>query len=130
MGTRVTQANRKTRVRPASKILSAISFGVFWRSAPSTSAIMRSRKDSPGLAVMRTTMRSDKNFRAAGDRRAIAAAFANDWRGFAGDRGFIDRSDALNHIAVARNHFPCFDDNGIPFAQYRRRYFFFTVTID
>ena len=38
---------------------SAISFGVFWRLAPSTSAIMRSRKVSPGLAVTRTTSQSD-----------------------------------------------------------------------
>ena len=38
---------------------SAISLGVFCRLAPSTSAIMRSRKVSPGLEVMRTTMRSD-----------------------------------------------------------------------
>ena len=36
--------------------------GVFCRSAPSTRAIMRSRKDSPGLAVMRTTIRSDSTF--------------------------------------------------------------------
>ncbi len=35
---------------------------VFCRSAPSTRAIIRSRKDSPGLAVMRTTMRSDNTF--------------------------------------------------------------------
>ena len=55
-----SQANKNTNVRPASKMLSAISFGVFCRVAPSTRAIMRSRKDSPGLAVMRTTMRSDK----------------------------------------------------------------------
>ena len=38
---------------------SAISFGVFWRSAPSTSAIMRSRKVSPGSEVMRTTIWSE-----------------------------------------------------------------------
>src|SRR5579871_2653887 len=37
----------------------AISFGVFCRVAPSTREIMRSRKDSPGSAVMRTTIRSD-----------------------------------------------------------------------
>src|SRR5438067_1394332 len=37
----------------------AISFGVFWRLAPSTRAIMRSRNVSPGFEVMRTTMRSD-----------------------------------------------------------------------
>ena len=47
-------------VSPASRMSSAISLGVFRRTAPSTSAIMRSRKDSPGLAVTRTTMRSDR----------------------------------------------------------------------
>ena len=46
-------------VMPASRMLSAISFGVFCRSAPSTSAIMRSRKDEPGDDVMRTTIQSD-----------------------------------------------------------------------
>ena len=46
-------------VRPASRMLSAISFGVFWRSAPSTSAIMRSRKVSPGFDVMRTMIWSE-----------------------------------------------------------------------
>jgi hypothetical protein len=37
----------------------AISLGVFCRSAPSTRAIMRSRKLSPGRAVIRTTMPSE-----------------------------------------------------------------------
>ena len=40
-------------------MFSAISFGVFWRDAPSTSAIMRSTKVSPGFEVMRTTIRSE-----------------------------------------------------------------------
>ena len=46
-------------VKPAIKMLSAISFGVFWRSAPSTSAIMRSRKVSPGFEVILTLIQSD-----------------------------------------------------------------------
>ena len=46
-------------VRPASKMLSAISFGVFCRSAPSTNAIILSRKVSPGFDVMRTLIRSE-----------------------------------------------------------------------
>src|SRR5882757_8093924 len=46
-------------VRPASRILSAISFGVFCRSAPSTSLIMRSMKVDPWAAVMRTRIQSD-----------------------------------------------------------------------
>ena len=40
-------------------MVSAISFGVFWRLALSTMAIMRSRKVSPGLTVTRTTIQSD-----------------------------------------------------------------------
>ena len=46
-------------VSPASRMLSAISFGLFWRAAPSTSAIIRSRNDSPGFAVTRTTIWSE-----------------------------------------------------------------------
>ena len=38
---------------------SAISLGVFCRAAPSTSAIIRSMKLSPGLVLIRTTIRSD-----------------------------------------------------------------------
>ncbi len=41
---------------------SAISFGVFWRLAPSTSEIMRSRNASPGLAVTSTTSQSDSTW--------------------------------------------------------------------
>ena len=46
-------------VSPESRMLSAISFGVFWRSAPSTRAIIRSMKPSPGFWVMRTTISSE-----------------------------------------------------------------------
>jgi hypothetical protein len=45
-------------VSAASKMSSAISFGVFLRLAPSTIEIMRSRKVSPGSAVTRTTSQS------------------------------------------------------------------------
>ena len=41
------------------RMSSAISFGVFCLLAPSTSAIIRSRKVSPGLEVIWTTIRSD-----------------------------------------------------------------------
>src|SRR4030088_1808789 len=57
----VTVANTKMMVRPASKILSAISFGVFCRSAPSTSLIMRSMKVDPCAAVIRTRIQSDSS---------------------------------------------------------------------
>lgn len=43
----------------ASRMCSAVSLGVCCRVAPSTSAIIRSRKDCPGREVTRTTRRSD-----------------------------------------------------------------------
>ena len=49
-------------VRAASRMSRAISFGVFWRLAPSTRAIMRSRKASPGLAVTRTMIQSESTW--------------------------------------------------------------------
>ncbi len=55
----MTTTNRKISVSPTSRMFSAISFGVFCRSAPSTSAIMRSRKLFPGSAVTRITSQSD-----------------------------------------------------------------------
>jgi hypothetical protein len=56
----VTAATSKISVSPAIRMSSAISFGVFCRLAPSTSAIMRSRNVSPGLDVICTTIRSDR----------------------------------------------------------------------
>src|SRR5659263_369842 len=46
-------------VSPARRMLRAISLGVFWRSAPSTSAIMRSRKVWPGSEVICTLIWSE-----------------------------------------------------------------------
>ena len=41
-------------------MFSAISFGVFWRSAPSTSLIIRSRNVSPGFDVIFTMISSER----------------------------------------------------------------------
>src|SRR5271169_3001245 len=49
-------------VRPTRRMLSAISLGVFCRSAPSTSLIMRSMKVEPAAAVMRTRIQSDNTW--------------------------------------------------------------------
>ncbi len=54
----VPTASRKMIVKVASRMLSAISFGVFWREAPSTRAIILSRNVSPGLAEMRMRSQS------------------------------------------------------------------------
>ena len=55
-----TTITRNTAVIAASRMFRAISLGVFWRSAPSTRAIIRSRKLLPGSAVISTTIRSDR----------------------------------------------------------------------
>ena len=55
-GCNVTQTMMKMSVKPASRIVRAISFGVFWRLAPSTKAIMRSKKLLPGSPVTFTVM--------------------------------------------------------------------------
>ena len=57
-GASVAVASRNTSVIMASRIASAISFGVRLRVAPSTMAIMRSRKPSPSRAVTRTRIQS------------------------------------------------------------------------
>ena len=59
--------------------------------------------------------------RAAGDGRAVAAAFADDRRRFAGDRGFVDRGDAFDHLAVARDTVAGLDQHDIALLAVRRR---------
>ncbi len=59
-GQRVAVASRKTIVRATSRMVSAISFGVFRRCAPSTMAIILSRKVSPGLTLQRITSQSER----------------------------------------------------------------------
>ncbi|MDR8957034.1 hypothetical protein FEP76_05558 [Burkholderia multivorans] len=58
-GSSVAVASSITIVSATSRIVSATSFGVFLRFAPSTIAIIRSRNASPGFAVTFTTIQSD-----------------------------------------------------------------------
>ena len=98
---------------PTSRMSSAISFGVFCRSAPSTMAIMRSRKVAPGCAVIAHLDPVGDDAGAAGDGRAVAAGFADHRRGFAGDRGFVDRGDALDDLAVGRDDVAGLDQHDV-----------------
>ena len=95
--------------------------GVLRRSAPSTSAIMRSRNDCPGSCVISTTMRSRQHARAAGDGAAVAAGLADDGRRLAGDRRLVDRGDALDDGAVAGDHLAGLDDDDVAAVQLGRR---------
>ena len=59
-GRSVATTIMKISVRPASRMLSAISFGVLRRAAPSTRLIIRSRNDWPGSWVISTTILSER----------------------------------------------------------------------
>src|SRR4029077_8360021 len=50
-------------------------------------------------------------------RRRLPAALANNWRGFAGDCGLVDRGDPLDHFAVARNNLARIDQYDVVAAQ-------------
>ena len=103
-------------------MLSAISFGVLRRSAPSTSAIIRSRNDLPGSCVTSITSRSESSLRAAGDGRAVAAGLADHGRRLAGDRRLVDRADALDDLAVGGDDLARLDDDDVAALQLGRRH--------
>ncbi len=101
-GFKVMMTTRKMIVRAERRMVRAISFGVFWRRAPSTRPIIRSRKLFPGSAVTRTLMLVGQDAGAAGDRAPVAARLADDRGGLAGDGGFVHRGRALDDLTVGR----------------------------
>jgi hypothetical protein len=56
----VPRRHAEAGVSPVRGNVGATSFGVFARLAPSTSAIIRSRKPSPGSVVTRTMIQSER----------------------------------------------------------------------
>ena len=95
--------------------------GVRCRLAPSTSAIIRSRNVSPGLAVMRIDELVADELRAAGDRAAdVGARLLEDRRRLAGDRRLVDVADALDDVAVAGDRLALADDDDVALAQLGR----------
>ena len=118
-GRSVATTIMKISVSPASRMLSAISFGVLRRSAPSTSAIIRSRNDCPGSWVISTTIRSESTrvppvtaLRSPPDSRITGA-----------DSPVIADSstdgDALDHGAVAGDQLAGLDDDDVALGQLR-----------
>jgi Potassium-transporting ATPase A subunit len=73
---------------------------------------------------MRIFIQSVENPGAAGNGRTIAAALADDGGGFAGDRRFVDRGDAFDHVAVAGNKIAGLDENHVPGFQFDRGHAF------
>ena len=98
-------------------MFSAISFGVFCRAAPSTRAIIRSMKVSPGFVVILTTIRSESTFVPPVTAAAVAAGLADDGRRLAGDGRLVDGGDALDDVTVAGDDVAGLADDQVADAQ-------------
>ena len=100
-------------VMPASRMFSAISFGVFCRDAPSTSAIMRSRNVEPCAAVIRTLIQSDitRVPPVTAERSPPLSRMTGADSPVMAD--FVDRGDALDHLAVARDQVAGLDQHDV-----------------
>ena len=73
-------------------------------TAPSTSAIIRSRKDSPGSTRDPDHDPIGEDPGSAGDGRAVAAGLADHRSRLAGDGRLVDRGDPLDDVPVAGDH--------------------------
>ena len=121
-GCRETTANMKMIVRPASRMLSAISFGVFCRDADSTSPMILSRKVSPGFWVISTTMRSDST--RVPPVTALRSPPASRMTGADSPviAELVDRRDALDDGAVAGDDVARLAHDDVALAQLGRRH--------
>ena len=100
-GCSVTTASRKMMVRPESRMLSAISLGVFWRDG---ALDQRDHAVEKGLAGIGGDADFDpvrQHLGAAGHGRAVAAGLADHGSRLAGNRRLVHRSHAFDHFAVA-----------------------------
>ena len=126
-GFSVTQTSRKMNVSAASRIVSAISLGVFWRRAPSTIAIMRSRKPWPFSIVTRMTMRSLMT--RVPPVTALRSPPLSRMTG--ADSPVMAASSTLAmpsiDLAVGGDHVAGFADDEVAFLQERRGNFFFAA---
>ncbi len=97
-------------VSAASRIDRAISLGVLPRRAPSTILIIRSMKGFAGVGGDLDEQPVREHPGAAGDRGEVAARLADHRRGLAGDRAFVDRGHAFDHLAVGRDQLAGLDE--------------------
>ena len=123
-GSSVMHTSRKMIVNAESRMVSAISLGVFWRFAPSTRPIMRSRKLSPGLAEIRTLITSLRTRVPPVTLERSPPASRMTGRAFAGDGALVHGGRALDDLAVARNGFPGDDDDHVALAKLVGGYLF------
>ena len=116
-GRSVMHTSRKMIVNAESRIVSAISLGVFWRFAPSTRPIMRSRKLSPGLAEMRTLISSLSTRVPPVTLERSPPASRMTGGALARDGALVHGGRALDDLAVAGDRFAGDDDHHVALAQ-------------
>src|SRR6184192_948086 len=99
-------------VSTASRMVSAISYAVFCLKKTNTNAIIRSTKDSPGLVVIFTTTRSESTVvpPVTADRSPPDSRMTGADSPVMADSSTVD---ALDDVAVARDHLPGFDHHEI-----------------
>ena len=90
-------------VRPDSRIVSAISFGVFWRDGA-----LDQRDHAVEEGLTRVCRDADdelirQHLGAAGHRGAVATRLPDDGSRFAGDRRLVHRGHAVDDLAVSRD---------------------------
>src|SRR5581483_4123903 len=98
-GCSVTTANMKMMVSPASRMLSAISLGVFCREADSK-ADDAIEEGLPGVLGDLHDDAVAEHLGSAGDGAPVATRLADDGRRLPGDRRLVHRGDALGDGAV------------------------------
>ena len=110
-------------VSEASRMFSAISFGVFCRFGP------LDQRDHPvdeGLAGLGRDLHDDpvgEHGGAAGHRRPVTAGLADDRGGFTGDRRLVDRRDAFDDVTVAGDDLARLDHDMVAQSELRTRHF-------
>ncbi len=128
-GLSVTQTSRKMSVSADNRMVSAISFGVFWRRAPFDQGNHAVKKTAAFLDGDTNDNAVAQHAGATRHRAPIAAAFANHRGRFASDGGFINTGDSLNDIAIGGNNVARFADDEVSLLQ-RRRGNFFLAPVD
>ena len=121
IGHSVAVTTRKISVKVLSTSDSAISFGVRWRDAPSTSAIMRSRNDFPAAAVMRTRIASESTRvpPVTPERSPPASRTTGADSPVMADSSML--RNALDDLAVAGDELAGLDDHQVAVLQFRGR---------
>ncbi len=111
-------------VRLASRMFSAISFGVFCRDGafdqgdhPVEEALAGSGGDLHDDPV-------GQHLGTAGHRAAVAAGLADDRGRLAGDRGLVDAGDTLDDVPVAGDGLAGLDHHAVAESAMRRRHRF------